>query len=80
MGKIAGTDWKSGQYQKVRSGLAMRIRIRLTYASIHWAQETVQTFPLQEPDERVFRFWLSLTPREQYRDKRIAVESMTSSD
>ena len=22
MGKIAGTDWKSGQYQKVRSDLA----------------------------------------------------------
>jgi len=34
-GKIAGTDWKSGQYQGVRSDLATRIRVGLTYTSKH---------------------------------------------
>jgi len=48
--KTAGTDWKSGNYQKVRAGL------RLAYTSIHWPQEIVQTFPLQEPDWSVFGF------------------------
>jgi len=43
MGKIAGTarsgSWTSGQYQGVRSELATRIRVGLTYTSKNWLEQ-----------------------------------------
>ena len=43
MRKIAGTagtgSWKSGQYQGVRSDLATRIRVGLTYTSKNWLEQ-----------------------------------------